>query len=132
MKKKYFTYQETLKKYILFLKKNKLYQERKKFFYENNIEKMFNWTNVDFKKTFRWYNNIKKSNKAVVRTVHLEKMNKWIYDNKKGVLKHSSGEFFHIEGKRITKRETNVKVGLMSLSINLFNNSIIFLSIPIP
>ena len=37
MKKKYFTYQETLKKYILFLKKNKLYQERKKFFYENNI-----------------------------------------------------------------------------------------------
>ena len=75
MKKKYFTYQETLKKYILFLKKNKLYQERKKFFYENNIEKMFNWTNVDFKKTFRWYNNIKKSNKAVVRTVHLEKMN---------------------------------------------------------
>ena len=109
MKKRYSTYQDTLKNYIYFLKKNKLYQKRKKFFYENNIEKMFNWTNVDFKKTLRWYNKVKNSNKAIVKTVHLEKMKKWIYDNKKGVLKHSSGEFFHIEGKRITKSDREVK-----------------------
>ena len=50
MKKVHFSYQKTLENYIYFLKKNKLYQSRKKFFYENNIEKMFNWTNVDFKK----------------------------------------------------------------------------------
>ena len=29
-------------------------------------------------------------------------MKKWTYDRKKGVLYHDSGEFFHIEGKRIT------------------------------
>ena len=108
MKKRYFVYQDVLENYIYFLKKNKLYQDRKKFFYENNIEKMFNWTNVDFKKTFRWYNNIKNSNKAVIKTVHLEKMKKWTYDKKKGVLKHNSGEFFHIEGKRISKSDREV------------------------
>ena len=70
MKKRYSTYQDTLKNYIYFLKKNKLYQKRKKFFYENNIEKMFNWTSVDFKKTFRWYNKIKNSNKTIVKTIH--------------------------------------------------------------
>ena len=70
---------------------------------------MFNWTNVDFKKTLRWYNKIKSSNKSIVKSVHLEKMKKWTYDKKKGVIKHSSGEFFHIEGKRIIKSDREVK-----------------------
>ena len=109
MKNRVSSYNSYLKKYVSFLKKNKLFQKRKKFFYENNIEKMSNWTNADFKKTLAWYNKIKNSNKAVVKTVHLEKMKKWIYDRKKGVIKHNSGEFFHIEGKRITKSEREVK-----------------------
>ena len=58
MKKKNLNYSNSLKKYIIFLKKNKLYKKRKKFFYENNIEKMSNWTNVNFKKTLNWYNKI--------------------------------------------------------------------------
>ena len=53
MKKINATYQDALKNYIHFLKKNKIYQNKKNIFYENNIEKMFNWTNVDFKKTLR-------------------------------------------------------------------------------
>ena len=101
MKKLKQDFNDSLGKYISFLKKNKLYSEKRKFFYENNIEKMSNWTNVDFRKTLRWYNKIRVSNKAVVRTIHLEKMKKWTYDRKKGVIKHNSGEFFHIEGKRI-------------------------------
>ena len=109
MKKMRSSYQDTLINYIFFLKKNKLYQERKKFFYENNIEKMFNWKYVDFKRTLAWYNKIKNSNKAIVKTIHLEKMKKWTYDKKKGVIKHNSGQFFHIEGKRITKSEREVK-----------------------
>ena len=36
-------------------------------------------------------------------------MKKWTYDKKKGVLLHDSGEFFHIEGKRITNSEREVK-----------------------
>ena len=109
MKKIRSSYQDTLINYISFLKKNNLHQERKKFFYENNIEKMFNWKYVDFKRTLAWYNKIKNSNKAIVKTIHLEKMKKWTYDKKKGVIKHNSGQFFHIEGKRITKSEREVK-----------------------
>ena len=109
MKKIQKNFENSLKKYILFLKKNKLYQGKKKFFYENNIEKMSNWTNSNFSKTLSWYNKIRISTKATVKTIHLEKMKKWIYDKKKGVIKHTSGEFFHIEGKRILKSEREVK-----------------------
>jgi len=109
MKKIQKNFENSLKKYILFLKKNKLYQIKKKIFYENNIEKMSNWTNSDFSKTLSWYNKIRISTKATVKTIHLEKMKKWIYDKKKGVIKHTSGEFFHIEGKRILKSEREVK-----------------------
>ena len=109
MKKMRSSYQDTLINYIFFLKKNNLYQERKKIFYENNIEKMFNWKYVDFKRTLAWYNKIKNSNKAIVKTIHLEKMKKWTYDKKKGVIKHNSGQFFHIEGKRIIKSEREVR-----------------------
>ena len=108
MKKK-LDFNSTLKTYIIFLKRNRLYDRKKIFFYENNIEKLKNWTNLDFRKNVEWYKKIKKNNKAVVQNVHLEKMKKWTYDKKKGTISHDSGEFFCIEGKRIskTKREVN-------------------------
>ncbi len=107
--KKQLDYNLTLKTYISFLKKNSLYDHKKIFFYENNIEKLKNWTNLDFKKNIQWYKKIKKNNKAIVQDVHLEEMKKWTYDKKKGTISHNSGEFFCIEGKRIsnTKREVN-------------------------
>jgi len=108
MKKINTNYQTTLLNYIYFLKKIKLYQKRKSFFYENNIEKMFNWSGSDFKKTFNWYQKIRNSDKTKVKTIHLEEMKKWIYDKKKGVIRHSSGEFFCIEGKRINNAEREV------------------------
>ena len=108
MKKK-LDYNLALKTYISFLKKSGLYDHKKIFFYENNIEKLKNWTNLDFKKNIKWYKKIKKNNKAIVQDVHLEKMKKWTYDKKKGTISHDSGEFFCIEGKRISnsKREVN-------------------------
>ena len=60
-------YSSTKKIYLDFLKKNNLYQSKKIFFYENNIEKMFNWSNSDFKKTLSWYNKIRKLNKTKVK-----------------------------------------------------------------
>ena len=98
-----------VKIYLNFLKKNNLYEKRKKFFYENNIEKMENWTNVNFNKTLAWYNNIRKNNKAKIINVHLEKMRKWTYDKSKGVISHDSGEFFSIEGKRTINSKREVK-----------------------
>ena len=102
-------YQIALQNYLNFLKKNNLFDNKKRFFYENNIEKLSNWTNTNFKKNILWYKKIKKNNKAKVENIHLEKMKKWTYDPIKGILSHDSGEFFSIEGRRITntKREVN-------------------------
>ena len=83
MKKTNINYNDALVNYVNFLKKNKLYVDRKKFFYENNIEKMFNWSGSDFKKSLSWYLKIRNSDKTKVKTIHLEKMKKWIYDKKK-------------------------------------------------
>ena len=95
--------------YLSFLKKKKIFKKKNIFFYENTIEKMQNWTNVDFKKTIKWYDKIRKLNKAKITNIHLEKMKNWTYNKKKGVLYHNSGEFFHIEGKRITNSDREVK-----------------------
>ena len=108
MKKNLF-FRKTLKNYINYLKKNKLFKRKQLFFYENNIEKMENWTNSDFKSKLFWFHQIKKKNKARVSTIHLEKMNEWIYDKRKGVIKHESGEFFCIEGKRVVNSDREVK-----------------------
>ena len=72
--KKQKPYRQVLQTYISFLKANNLYDPKKKFFYENNIEKFNNWANVDFKKNVNWYLKIKKINKAIVKNIHLEKM----------------------------------------------------------
>jgi oxidase EvaA len=103
------SFKMALEKYINYLKKNRLYNNKNLFFYENNIEKMYNWKKSNFKSNLNWYYKIKKKNKATVKTIHLEKMNKWIYDDKKGVIKHNSGEFFCIEGKRIINSDREVK-----------------------
>jgi hypothetical protein len=59
MKKNLF-FRKTLKNYINYLKKNKLFKRKQLFFYENNIEKIENWTNSDFKSKLLWYHQIKK------------------------------------------------------------------------
>jgi oxidase EvaA len=109
MKSKIKNFKETKSKYIDFLKTNKIYKSKNFFFYENNVEKMENWTNIDFKKTLKWYETARKKNKAKVKTIHLEKMKNWKYDKKKGVIVHESGEFFCIEGKRVTNSEREVE-----------------------
>jgi oxidase EvaA len=109
MRNKKINFQNAKKKYFHFLKENRIFQSKKTFFYENNVEKMSNWTGSDFKKVLNWYEKIRKKNKAKVKTIHLEKMKKWNYNKKKGIIVHSSGEFFCIEGKRITNSDREVK-----------------------
>ena len=86
MKINHKNFNDLKKEYLLFLRKKKIFKKSNIFFYENTIEKMKNWTNIDFKKTIKWYEKIRKLNKAKVKTIHLEKMKKWTYDKKKGVL----------------------------------------------
>jgi oxidase EvaA len=102
-------FEKVKNEYFSFLKKKKIFKKKNIFFYENTIEKTKNWTNIDFKKTIKWYDKIRKLNRAKVTNIHLEKMKNWTYNKKKGVLYHNSGEFFHIEGKRITNSDREVK-----------------------
>ena len=83
MKSNYEEFRKLKKDYLIFLKRNKIFKKSNIFFYENTIEKMKNWTNIDFKKTVMWYEKIRRFNKAKVSNIHLEKMKKWTYNKKK-------------------------------------------------
>lgn len=109
MKYYYDFYRETLDHYVKFLKIKRIYKKNKIFFYENNVEKLYNWTNINFKKSLNWFYNIKKKNKSSIKNIHLEKMNKWEYNSKKGIIYHKSKEFFVVEGKRITNANREVR-----------------------
>ena len=109
MKKTSFDYQKTLSNYIKFLKALKIYKKKNEIFYENNIEKLNNWKNTNFKNNLKWYQNIKETNLAKVKTISLNQMNNWIVDLEKGIIKHKSGEFFCIEGKRTLNSNREIK-----------------------
>ena len=97
-----------LDKYIFFLKKNNLYEKKKKINYEFNIEKIKNWTGKDFKENLKWFNKQKKNCKAIINYKHLENLKKWEYDKKKGIIYHTSGGFFSIVGIRTTNASREV------------------------
>ena len=65
-------FNQALNDYLSFLKKKNIYKVKNRFFYENNVEKLNNWNHSDFKKTLKWYQNIRKKNKTKVKTIHLE------------------------------------------------------------
>ena len=100
-------YEVMLKDYINYLKKKKIYEKKNEIFYETTVEKLHNWKNTDIKKILNWYEQVRKTDKSKVSNVHLEKLNKWQYDKKKGTISHKSKKFFIVEGKRIgnSKRE---------------------------
>ena len=102
-------YNQQLSLYIDYLKKNKIFKKKHYLKYEFFIEKLKNWKNSNFDEIFNWYLKIKKKNKAKIKLVHLEKLNKWEYDKIKGVISHKSGGFFSIIGLRIDNagREVN-------------------------
>ena len=55
MKKNNSDFRKALSDYIIYLKKKKLYNKTRIIFYENNIERLNNWSNSDFKKQLAWY-----------------------------------------------------------------------------
>lgn len=109
IKKKNDSFKKILKDYVIFLKNNKKYISKDKFLYENNVERLDNWSRSNFNKSLKWYNDVKKNNKANVKTISLKKMQKWLFNEKKGKIQHTSGAFFKIEGKRILNASREVK-----------------------
>lgn len=98
-----------LDEYIYFLKKNNLYKKEKRVTYEFNLEKIKNWTNSDFKTNLKWFENQKKNCNAKISFKHIKKLNHWKYDDKKGMIFHTSGGFFSIVGVSTTNASREVK-----------------------
>ena len=101
-------YQTMLSDYLSYLKKKKFFYKKNQILYENTIEKLYNWTNSDIKKIINWYQNVRKIDKSVVKNIHLEKLQKWNYNKKKGIITHKSKKFFIVEGKRVSKSNREI------------------------
>ena len=101
-------YQTMLTDYLSYLKKKKIFYKKNQILYENTIEKLYNWTNSDIKKIINWYQNVRKIDKSVVKNIHLEKLKKWNYNKKKGIITHKSKKFFIVEGKRVSKSNREI------------------------
>ena len=101
-------YQTMLSDYLSYLKKKNFFNKKNQILYENTIEKLYNWTNSDIKKIINWYQNVRKIDKSVVKNIHLEKLQKWNYNKKKGIITHKSKKFFIVEGKRVSKSNREI------------------------
>ena len=101
-------YQTMLADYLIYLKKKKIFYKKNQIQYENTIEKLHNWKNSDIKKIISWYQYVRKIDKSVVKNIHLEKLNKWNYNKKKGIITHQSKKFFIVEGKRVSKSNREI------------------------
>ena len=101
-------YQTMLSDYLSYLKKKNFFYKKNQILYENTIEKLYNWTNSDIKKIINWYQNVRKIDKSVVKNIHLEKLQKWNYNKKKGIITHKSKKFFIVEGKRVSKSNREI------------------------
>ena len=97
------------KKFINFLKQNKLYKEDNDLVYENFIEKMENFSKYPFSSKFKWYLSIKNKCIAKISNKKIDALSNWNYDKKKGSLYHKSGKFFSIIGISVknANREIN-------------------------
>ena len=91
-------YSKTLKLYEEFLKNNKIYEKKKKYFYETTIERSKNWTNTKFKTRVLWYEKTVRNNKAKISFKNLNDLDKWIIKKNKKEIIHKSKKFFSIIG----------------------------------
>ena len=99
-----------LTEYVDFLKKKNLYKKELAIEYEHSVEKLYNWkSKTDLKQLSTWFNKIKKNHTAEIKFRKIDQLNDWIYDKKKGIIRHKSKKFFKIIGIRTTKsgREVN-------------------------
>ncbi len=108
MKSSKMKYQTMLSDYLNYLKSKKIYYKKNQILYENTVEKLHNWKNSDINKIVNWYQNVRKIDKSLVKNIHLEKLNKWNYNKKKGIITHKSKKFFIVEGKRVSKSNREI------------------------
>ena len=101
-------FNELVKKYLTFIKKNSIQPKKNLIDYEFQIEKIYDWKSKH--KTeylIKWFLNQQKNNKSKVSIINLNKIRKWKFSKSNGSIYHESGDFFKIIGVRVknAKRE---------------------------
>ncbi len=103
-------FDKILSEYVDFLKKKNLYKKELAIEYEHSVEKLYNWkSKTGQRQLAAWFRKIKKNHPAVIKFRKIDQLKDWVYDNKKGIIRHKSKKFFKIVGIRTTKsgREVN-------------------------
>ena len=104
-------FDKILSEYVDFLKKKNLYKKELAIEYEHSVEKLYNWKSKTglMVQLAAWFRKIKKNHPAVIKFRKIDQLKDWVYDNKKGIIRHKSKKFFKIVGIRTTKsgREVN-------------------------
>ena len=95
---------KALDEHIKFLKKNLIYKKKNLINYSTSLESVINWKKKDETKLIlKWYNSVKKRNKAEIKKIDLTKLDNWTLSKKTGSINHQSGSFFRVEGYRTSK-----------------------------
>ncbi len=103
-------FNKTLENYLIFLKENNNFKKKNLINYSTSLERSGNWKSKDeLKSIIDWYELAKKKNKAKIKKINLDKMNKWNFDYKNGSYYHESKSFFKIEGYRTLNASREVK-----------------------
>ncbi len=93
-------YRERLKKYLLCLEDNGFALDE---FSEFKFEMLEDFSRKGTEKELvDWYWDLVNSSTMCLKKIPLKDCNEWSLDEKDGSIKHSSGEFFRVEGCRIT------------------------------
>lgn len=103
-------FNKTLENYLNFLKENSNFQKKNLINYSTSLERTDNWKNKnELKSIINWYELVRKKNKAKIKKINLDEMNKWNFDHKNGSYYHETKSFFKIEGYRTLNASREVK-----------------------
>lgn len=94
------SYKNALEKYLAFLEENRYEIDE---FSEFKFEAIKDFSvKASESEVLDWYSNFVKTSSMKLEQIPLSECKEWSVNDKKGSIEHSSGEFFRVEGWRIT------------------------------
>jgi len=104
-------YSEYLKLYSTFLKNNSD-GEVSDLRLECTVESIRDWSEIgDLDDTKDWFLDQQSNCSMSIEDIPLYECKGWVYDEKKGVFQHESGEFFFVQGVRVSNTKDREVVG---------------------
>ena len=80
------------------------YEINDKLRIETQIESLKDWSQVaPFDAVQEWVQNQKKARTIKITDIRLTDCRKWEFDQESGIIKHETGDFFTVQGIRVTK-----------------------------